>query len=333
MSTSSSIKPAGMLLFVMAVLTAVAGTVRADGSSAEGISIIAVEWVPMRCHATIISSLKDEFEETKTMAGEHRSIRRVNAFGDDARLRELLQELSSSPPDMVIGFGDHACHAIRKVLPNSPLVALLVREASVGEAVPNAGDRPLVSFTAAPRPETVWAVARCLKPNMSRMGVLYTKDYAPNEELAEALEKCGRREGRELLRATVPSGFCRVESDFESAVAGLQASKPCDLVYVPDDPNSGRFTGAIYRSTEDLRLPAIGDETSRGKGCVVAIALDYEALGRKAARHSLAFLEGNASETRSLCAPRTLLVDREAMAKYALTASDEELEKAMHSGE
>lgn len=333
MSMSSSIKPVGMLLFVMVVLTVAYGTVRADGSSAEGISIIAVEWVPMRCHASIISSLKEELEESKDVAEEDVSIRRVNAFGDDERLHELLQELSSSPPDMMMGFGEHVCHAIRKVLPNSPLVALLVREGYVGEAVPNAKDSPVVCFTAAPRPETVWAVARCLKPNMSRMGVLYTKDYAPNEELAKALEECGRREGRELVRATVPSGFCRVESDFEKAVTGLQASKPCDLLYVPEDPNSARFTGVVYGSTEDLRLPAIGGETTRGKGCVVAIALDYEALGRESARHSLALLEGKVRKTLSVCAPRKLLVDHEAMAKYGLNVSVEELEKALHSGE
>jgi ABC-type uncharacterized transport system substrate-binding protein len=317
----------------MVVLSVASGAVRTDGSSAESISIIAVEWVPMRCHASIISSLKEELKESKEMAEEHVSIRRVNAFGDDERLHELLQELSSSPPDMMIGFGEHVCHAIREVLPNSPLVALLVREEYGRKAAPNAEDGPMVCFTAAPKPETVWAVAHCLKPTMSRMGVLYTKNYAPNEELARALEECGRRERRELVRATVPSGFCRVESDFEKAVTGLQASKPCGLLYVPEDPNSARFTGVVYRCTEDLRLPAIGGETTRGKGCVVAIALDYEALGRESARHSLALLEGKARKTLSVSAPRKLLVDSEAMRKYGLNVSDEELLKAMHSGE
>lgn len=275
--------------------------------------IVAIEWIPLHSHSVVMKAFEESLAQTR--------ITRVNVFGDEEELGETLSELAETPPKLILAFGDHVSQAVRERCPQVPLLALLVKLHGHQTAPASEKGSPAVYLRAEPDSELIWRLSRELVPGAKRVGIVYTENYQPNETLATRLERSAGPEGGQVVRATVPPGFCRSESDFSKAIRRMGKTEDLDVMYVPDDPNCSRFGARIYDFARELGIPAIGSEATLGKGCVAAVALDYEATGRLAASLCGDILMGGFKEATIVRAPYSIMIDREALAAYSLTVS------------
>lgn len=307
-------------MLTVAVCTSTLLFAEDNGESAR--EIVALQWLPMRAHATILESFQEQLKATSADATDAASIKSITVFANEEELGRVEKELAASRPDLLIAFGDHICNSVRKTLPDVPLVGILIQNpASIpSPLVENAA--PTLFVTTAPDTELIWKVAQELMPKLQTLGVLYTDSFRPNVSLTDALEKTGEGRGVKVVRATVPSGFCRTESDFDKAIASLAKPQQCDLLYVPDDPNSSRFGATVYQYAERLGIPAIGSEATSGKGCVAAVALDFESIGREVAALVSGYWNKEEWPREPITAPRKIIVDEDAMAKHGITCPE-----------
>jgi ABC-type uncharacterized transport system substrate-binding protein len=243
-------------------------------------TVVAVEWLPQSAHGKILRA----YEAAADTAWPE--VRRINAMGDEKALQDGLRALPQPDSSVVVSFGDAVAAEAVELCPGARHVVVLAAEPPVG---PN-----IVHIRSEPEAEMIWRAAADLKPGLRRLGILYTARYAPNEQVAAEIEAAGKGAGRVVVRATVPHGMCRTESDFEKAMAALVASGGCDVLYAPDDPNASRFAATLFRLAGDT--PVIGGEAMRGRGCAAAFVRDYEALGRALAGVVAAAAKGETPE-------------------------------------
>lgn len=276
--------------------------------------VVAVEWIPLRANSTILEA----FAKAQAGLGEPQTpIERMTARGDETELANTLKQLAESKPDILLGFGDHVCQALRKKLPKIALVALLVRRSELLTAESSAA--PLAILDSTPAPELVWEVARQLRPALTGLGVLYTQAYEPNVQLAASLAKAKQGAPGIVMEITVAEGYCRTDSDFEQALRGEGKGKSTfDVLFVPDDPNGSRFGDVIYKAADRIGAVAIGTEATVGKGCAAALLPDYEALGQEAARLCAEPDPLHSWPRKQVPIPCKMVVDEQALQRHGI---------------
>jgi len=241
--------------------------------------VVTLEWIPLYAQRKVIEVMKQEIKDA-SLEKEY-SIESIGVFGDEEDLEKQLEGLRADPPDAVVCFGNYLTRRVLNEGPNVPITGVLVRNAQglVESATRNRENLSVIDSD--PDPETIWKLARELKPQLDSLCVLYTAKYEPNEVLVRKLRESGSAYGFRVVSATVGAGFCRTESDFQKALDIVPHSGEVDILYVPDDPNCSRFGSAVYRFSDAKGWPAIGSEATIGKGCVVAIDQPLELIGRE----------------------------------------------------
>jgi len=271
--------------FLLSLLL-IAGTSFIAGASPL---VVAVEWLPQSAHGKIVRAYEGAADPAWP------KLRRINVMGDEKGLEDALRALPQTASTVIVSFGQNVAAEAAELCPGATHVVLLAPEAPAG---PN-----IFHIKSEPAPETIWQVAASLKPGLNRLGMLYTARHMPNERAAEQAQAVGQAAGGVVVRATVPHGLCRTQSDFEKAMDSLEAAGGCDVLYVPDDPNTSRFAPTLFRLAGDT--PVIGGEATRGRGCAAAFVRDYEALGRTLAAVVAALSRGETPDAAMLVvAPR-----------------------------
>ncbi|MCX5769058.1 MAG: hypothetical protein NTZ09_02115 [Candidatus Hydrogenedentes bacterium] len=252
--------------------------------AADAPTVVAVEWLPQSAHGKILQAYEGAADPAWP------KLRRVSVMGDEKELQDTLRGLPQADSTIIVSFGQTVADEAVELCPGSRHVVLFAPESPAG---PN-----VIHIKTEPAPESVWRVAADLKPGLKRLGMLYTARHTPNEQLAAGIEIVGKEAGRLVVRATVPHGLCRTESDFEKAMDSLEAAGGCDVLYVPDDPNTSRFAPTLFRLAGDT--PVMGGEATRGRGCSAAFVRDYQALGRALAGVVAALAKGEAPDATLL---------------------------------
>lgn len=270
--------------------------------------LAAIEWLP-------------SFVNTKTLEGIGRelgakSIRRLCAYGQDDELAAISEALAAAPPRVVIAFGDHAARGVRARCPDIPMLAVLIRDAAVLESID--ARAPLITMAADPSAAEVAALAAALCPAAQTVAVMHTVDFGPNKRLVEALETGAAP--LKVIPIHVAPGFCRTGSDFDLALRTRYGEEPFDVLYVPDDPNCSRFGTQIFRTAQDLGVPAVGTASTVGKGCAAAFVWDIAATAIQAAEACQRLARGDRVNTR-LPVPTRVQRDAAVLASFGLPLS------------
>jgi len=304
------------LLLAIATLSAASAKALAASTATcatDPAAIVAIEWIPRSAHRIIMKHFEAGLAESSDPAAACPAIECINVFSDEEKLDAVLSDVSLKPPSILIGFGDHVCRKARDKCPEIPLIALLARDPTLIDELDEDNEAaPVLLCITEPQPELVWRVARELHPNVKRLAIIYTEGFSPNERLADNLARFGKENDLHCLRTTVAAGFCRTDSDFERSLDKLTAAGGFDVLYVPDDPNCSRFGVQIYSYTRERGLPAIGSEATIGKGCSAAVALDYRAIGARAASLCADLLRKREAPTQPVMIDNELIIDIEA---------------------
>lgn len=245
----------------------------------DKLNIAVIEWIPLYAHTRVINAFKKAMSENEQFNTYDITVERLSAFGDDDELSSILKALPEKSLRLILSFGDHVSERVLEGTNETLVVAALVRKPD--ELITRIKNRqgPGAVISSNPDPTLVLRAARELVPDLEGLGIMYTQKFAPNVQLADRLVQEGIKKGVSVVSVTVPAGYCREESDFARALGRVSSSASYDVLFVPDDPNCSRFGSQIYRFTDEQKVPAIGSGATLGKGCVMALALDYEAVG------------------------------------------------------
>jgi ABC-type uncharacterized transport system substrate-binding protein len=280
--------------------------------------VVAIEWIPLYAHKQVLEALETGLREAGNPEFE---IESVCAYGDDGELARQLDALSKSPPAILLSFGNYVTERVADTVRDVPVLALLVRDAT-GLIEKASGEmRRLAVIDSDPDPKLVWQLARELAPGADTLGVLHTDRFEPNVALVRALSEEARLHGGTVRSATVGAGFCRTDSDFQRGLDRIPDSQEIDLLYVPDDPNCSRFGTQVYRHADEKGWPAIGSEATIGKGCVAAVAVDYDATGKRAARICRDVLDGSSPSATFFPVPGKVYVDPKRLSAHSMSMS------------
>ena len=284
----------------------------------EMLRVVAVEWIPLYAHKQVLEAFKKALKEA---GNPEFRVESVCAYGDKDELAQQLDALSKFPPTILLSFGNYITERVADTVRDVSVLALLARNAqSLVENASGASPR-LAVVDSDPDPTLVWKLARELVANADTLGVLHTNKFEPNVALVRALDEEARKYGGTVRSATVGAGFCRTDSDFQRGLDGIPHSEEIDLLYVPDDPNCSRFGAQVYRHADERGWPAIGSETTIGKGCVAAVAIDYDAIGKQAAEICLNVLDGADFQPAFVHVPGRVYIDPKRLSAHGLSMS------------
>ncbi len=243
--------------------------------------VVALEWVPLKAHEDVLAA----FQRATAAYGIPIAVQQISALGDEAELKGVLGQMKTHPPDLLLAMGDRVFKEVSVELPEVPILGFFCRDTSVQR--PARGDVVISD----PPPDLVWRAAEELRPGARHMAILFTAGYAPNEHLAAALDAL-KPVGGSLKTITVPAGACRDDSDYEKALRELKTEPPTEVLFVPEDANSGRFGRVICEAAAKQGVPVMATESLIGKGCATALVMDKVTLGQWAARKAKALWEG-----------------------------------------
>ncbi len=174
-------------------------------------------------------------------------------------------------PKVWVAVGSRAVAAIRKVDPDTPLVAVLVIDASIIEKA-----RPATGVTLMPPPEYQWHWFRRLLPRVKALGVLYTPDH---HDRLQILAELGRQDGITIVPIAVetPERLAEALNELPDSIEALWLLGNGRLF-------SATTARSILMAAFRKRIPLIGLSRQWVEaGALYAFDWNYEALGRQAA--------------------------------------------------
>ncbi len=188
-----------------------------------------------------------------------------------ARIRPADRLIPPLCPRLWVAVGSRAVAAIRKVDPDTPLVAVLVIDESVIEKA-----RPATGVILMPPPEHQWRWFRRLLPRVKTLGVLYTPDH---HDRLQILAKLGQRDGITIVPIAVetPERLAEALAELPDSIEALWLLGNGRLF-------SATTARSILITAFRKRIPLIGLSRQWVEaGAVYAFDWDYETLGRQAA--------------------------------------------------
>jgi len=237
-------------------------------TSAETLTDVpAIDWLPLTSTDAVLRSYNAaDGSQTPYI------LDRWEIMADNDELARKIETLQKDPPTIIVVFGDYLSKYIAEKCPNLPQIQVLTLTPATSANV--------TAINCEPDAGTIWKTANSLLPNLHRLGILFSEAYGPNLELAKQLEATAEK-GKSVIRATVPRGLCRTDSDYQNCVAALVKAGGCDLLYLPDDPNSSRFASTICEEARAAKIPVLGTEATLGKGCVAALMRNFDSAGKE----------------------------------------------------
>lgn len=284
--------------FFLFVAGAIAAAARAD----QPATVPVIQWLPAASHNAILQA-----REQLPTKPDVFQFDMWDLMADEEALNAKLKVLQKNKPPVVVVFGDYVSGRIARQCPNVAQISLLN---SMAQTLPN-----VTCISCEPDASIVWQTARSLRPALRRLAILFTDGYPSSLKLAEELEQSAEKEEK-VVRSTVPRGMCRTDSDFRKAVESLVQNGGCDLLYVPDDPNTSRFAVTIRDEARKAGIPVIGNEAMAGKGCVAAIVRDLDEIGKLLCKTISDHLRGQEVSSRVLYVPMKIKVDEALLKSY-----------------
>jgi ABC-type uncharacterized transport system substrate-binding protein len=269
---------------------------------AQPANVPVISWLPAASQNTILRAC----EHARGEAGPFQ-FDSWDLLGDENLLNEKIKLLQASKPPCVVVFGDYVSGRVAEQCPDTAQICLFN---SMEKKCANA-----IYILSEPDPAVVWRAARGICPTLRRLGILFTEGYAPSAKLATQLDQAAGKEER-VIKCTVPRGMCRTDSDFQKAVETLAQNGGCDLLYVPDDPNTSRFASTICAEARKYGIPVLGNDQMAGKGCVAALVRDLDEAGKLLCKAVSDQLGGAKGSAQTLTAPAKLKLDEAVLKTY-----------------
>ena len=240
----------------------------------------------------LLSAFTRGLRELGYLEGKNLVIEAKRADGDTERLERLAGELAASKPDIfVVGSGEAAVHALKKVSGKIPIVLANLQD-PLGSGVVTNLARPggnitgLSDFHAA----SVTKRLELLKEAVSSLkvvGVLWNPDSATNARQLPDLERSAPALGLKIVSLPVRSA-----GEIDGALARMKGQRNAALLLLGNYVLTTNM-GLIARRAVDYRMPAVYTiRAFADAGGFMAYGANFEDLYRRSATFVDKILKG-----------------------------------------
>jgi len=224
--------------------------------------------------------------------GLGRSLPVVEAGGDYDRGELLVRELAHEKLQLLVVLGTQALMLTAPRIKKTPVVFALVADpyhtgAAYNKAHPEDHQANITGVASPPPLEEALRQGRKLFPAKRRWGLLYNPGEGSSLELQQHMAALAQQSGLELT--------ARPAATESEAMAQLTAlpSQGVEVVYIPPEQFSRQYAASLLQLGKERRLVVInGNPRIDGKGAVLTVTLDYDAVGEEAARLAQRLLAG-----------------------------------------
>lgn len=224
--------------------------------------------------------------------------------GDPAVTRQVVAQITSNPPDVVLALGTEAAQQVGKAVGNIPVVFAVVVDPVQSDLLSNpshpGGNMTGVSLLI-PAADTLGALQRAA-PHAKRIGIIY--DPSNSQRSVKEMTDAARAAGMQVVARPVRSA-----SEVPRAAEELRGK--IDALYAPVDgtvysPQSARH---VLLFAVRNAIPVAGFSSNLvAAGALLALYPDYTDIGRQAGYIALRVLLGEAPGRIPVAAPRKSLL-------------------------
>jgi putative ABC transport system substrate-binding protein len=224
--------------------------------------------------------------------------------GDPAVTRQVVAQITSNPPDVVLALGTEAAQQVGKAVGNIPVVFAIVVDPVQSDLLSNPS-RPGGNMTGVslliPAADTLGALQRAA-PHAKRIGIIY--DPSNSQRSVKEMTDAARAAGLQVVARPVRSA-----SEVPRAAEELRGK--IDALYAPVDgtvysPQSARH---VLLFAVRNAIPVAGFSSNLvAAGALLALYPDYTDIGRQAGYIALRVLLGEAPGRIPVAAPRKSLL-------------------------
>jgi ABC-type uncharacterized transport system substrate-binding protein len=212
-----------------------------------------------------------------------RSLPVVTAAGDYAQGEILIKQLAAEKLQLLIVLGTQALTLTAPKVKKTLVVFAMVADpyhsgAAYNKARPDDHQGNIVGIASPPPLEEAIRQTQKLFPDKRHWGLLYDPFEGPSVELQQHVAALAQAAGLKLTVVPVSPGA--------SASAALQElpTKGVQVVFIPPDQLSGHYAQTLAGMGKDRRFVVInGNPRLQGRGAVLSVTLNYEAVGEQAA--------------------------------------------------
>ncbi|WP_179394615.1 ABC transporter substrate-binding protein [Lacticaseibacillus absianus] len=246
----------------------------------------------------------------------------VNAQGDQANLKSMSQQLAKDGNDLNLAIATPAAQALLKEDNKTPMLFTVVTDPKSAGLVSNvkAPDQNATGVTDAVDVSGQIAFTHKLFPKAKKIGLLYNaaeeNSVVQIQEAKRAIKKLG-------LTAVVKTAA--TTNDVQQAAESLAGQ--ADAIYIPTDNVAAAAMPTIGKVSEAKKVPVVNaDATMIASAGVATQGINYEDLGRQAAKMAIKILKGEQVKDLAVEAPAktSLVTNAKRMKLFGLTQADVE---------
>ena len=224
--------------------------------------------------------------------------------GDPAVTRQVVAQIKSNPPDVVLTLGTEAAQQVGKAVGNIPVVFAVVVDPVQSDLLSNPS-RPGGNMTGVslviPAADTLDTLQRAA-PRAKRIGIIY--DPSNSQRSVKEMTDAARAAGMQVIARPVRSAP-------EVPRAAEELRGKIDALYAPVDGTVYSPQSAKYVLLFAVRnaIPVAGFSSNLvAAGALLALYPDYTDIGRQAGYIALRILSGEAPGRIPVAAPRKSLL-------------------------
>ncbi len=220
-------------------------------------------------------------------------LRKLNAEGDVATLRQMAVDALSARPDLLVSFTTPALQSV--VAANRDgmkhVFGLVVDPfiAGVGLDRAHPADKPawLTGIATPPPARRLFEAARSMNPALKRLGVVWNPAESNSVAGVTAGREAAKALGIELLEANATS-----PTEARTAVDSLLA-RGIDAFWILADINAQNSAPALIGACRQQKVPVITSvPVLVRQGAMLGVGADYDVLGRQSAELAARVLQG-----------------------------------------
>ncbi len=244
----------------------------------------------------------------------------VNAQGDQANLKSMSEQLKNDHNDLNLAIATPAAQALQKGDPDTPMLFTAITDPkSAGLTTSTAHpDKNATGVTDMVDVKGQIDFTHKLFPKAKKIGLLYNAA----EENSVFQIKLAKQEINKLgLKAVVKTAA--TTNDVQQATETLASQ--VDAIYIPTDNTAAAAMPTIGKVSESKKVPVVNaDATMIKTGGVATQGINYEDLGKQAAKMAVKILKGKKVKDLAIESPAKteLVTNAKRMKLFNLTQAD-----------
>lgn len=228
----------------------------------------------------------------------------INDIEDNLSVTELVDDIQSNNPDLILAIGSRALYDIDTYIKDIPIVFSMVLNPNANNhknaRLTNNGNITGVTLSIPVRKQ--FAIFKEILPNLITIGVIYNPEE--NEELIKEAKRASRQLNIDLIAADV-NGEREVPKTLNYLINVVDAM----WIIVDNAVNSVKSMRNVILESVKNDIPVMGPSEKYVKaGAAFAVSADYESIGMQSGEMAIKILNGKKPSSLPIEYPQEFVI-------------------------